>query len=84
MLIKVHDLPCPILNRIWERFYDDPQISNADCARIVKELASINRFIQMQRPQNIDSAKWAGTFAKLTLFFTEAAKTNSIVECISD
>ena len=83
-LIQSHDLPCPILNRIWERIYDDPRISNVDCARIVKELASINRYIETQRPQNIDSAKWAGTFAKLTRFFTEAAKTKSNVECISD
>ena len=84
MLIKAHDLPCPILNRIWERFYDDPRISNADSTRIVVELASINRFVQTQRPQTIDSVKWAGTFAKLTKFFTEASKTKSTVECISD
>lgn len=84
MLIAAHDLPCPILYRIWERFYDDPRILHADSTLIVDELASIDRFIESQRPESIDSKKWVGTFAKLTKFFTEASKTKSTVECISD
>ena len=84
MLIKTHDLSCPILYRIWERYYEDPRIHHSDSALILEELATINCFIQSQRPASIDSKKWAETFAKLTEFFTEASNTKSTVQCISD
>lgn len=84
MLIEAHDLPCPVLYRIWEQFYDGPQIYHTDSERIVAELTSIDQFIQSQRPESIDPTKWARTLVKLSRLFTEASNTKSIVQCISD
>ena len=84
VLIEAYDLPCPILYRIWEQFYDGPRISPTDSALIVQELTGIDRFIKSERPESIDSKKWAASFAKLTKFFMEASSTKSTVQCISD
>ena len=83
-LIEVHDLPCPILDLIWEQFYDGPRIYHTDSALVVEELTLIDQFIESQRPESIDSTKWARTFAKLSKFFAEASNTKSTVQCISD
>ena len=78
------ELKCPILEGIWEAFYNGPRISSNQAESIALELDAVNLFLAAQKDSSVDLSQWAKTYSRLREFFVEAHRLGSTVECMSD
>ena len=83
-LIEVHDLNCPILDGIWERFYEGPRIYADHSRTILAELDRIDGFLSESKTRAVDIEIWKGLHTRLRDFFGEASSIGSAIKCMSD
>ncbi len=84
MLIDRHGLNCPVLQDVWNQFYDGPRIYPGRARAIVSELDIIDQFIREVRPEEMNVRDWGQTHQRLRAFFLRAEELESVIECSSD
>ena len=84
MIELEEDLDCPILEGIWEAFYEGPKIYPNQAAAAVNELDSVNRFMADPKRSKSDRDQWTRTYSRLRSFFAEAHEISSMIQCFSD
>lgn len=83
-LIEGHDLKCPLLDSVWEQFYDGSRIYPNHAESISKELDVIDAFISTSKDLEVDPVSWSQTYKRLRGFFSMAHELGEVIHCISD
>lgn len=75
----VEDDAFPQLNRIWEQFYDGPQIFPDHANKLVHELIALK-----EKRISEEEKHMIYTIDRLISFFSKAYTSNKQIYCISD